>query len=167
MPSKYQIITELAASTARDITSSPGNYMDFLATAANNFKYSFQDQLLIYAQKPAATACAEIAFWNKHGRYVNKGTRGIALLADTDGWYKLRYVFDASDTNSRAGHTVPVWRMQPQYENAIVEALENSFGAITAKNNLAIALIETASLVVEDAFNGYYADLCSVKAGSL
>ena len=167
MPSKYQIITELAASTAREITSSPGKYVEFLTTAANNFKYSFQDQLLIYAQKPDATACAEIAFWNKHGRYVNKGTRGIALLADTDGRYKLRYVFDASDTNSRVGHTVPVWKMQPQYENVIVEALENSFGVITDKRDLAIALLETASLVVEDAFDGYFADMLSMKAGSL
>ena len=68
MPSKYQIITELAASTARDITSSAGKYMAFLTTAANNFKYRFLDQLLIYAQKPDATACAEIDFWNRHGR---------------------------------------------------------------------------------------------------
>ena len=102
MPSKYQIITELAAITARDITSSAGKYMAFLTTAANNFKYSFRDQLLIYAQKPDATACAEIDFWNKHGRYVNKGTRGIALLVDTTEKYKLRHVFDMSDTNSRA-----------------------------------------------------------------
>ena len=77
--------------------------MDFLTTAANNFKYSFQEQLLIFAQKPDATACAEVSWWNKHGRWVNRNTKGIALLVDTDAPYKLRHVFDVSDTNSRAG----------------------------------------------------------------
>ena len=167
MPSKYQIITELAASTARDITSSAGKYMAFLTTAANNFKYSFRDQLLIYAQKPDATACAEIDFWNKHGRYVNKGTRGIALLVDTTEKYKLRHVFDMSDTNSRAGLTVPVWSMQPQYTEAVIDTLENSFGEIEDKSSLAAALMGAASLVVEDNFTDYYSDLLSVKSGSL
>ena len=167
MPSKYQIITELAATTARDITSSAGKYMAFLTTAANNFKYSFRDQLLIYAQKPDATACAEIDFWNKHGRYVNKGTRGIALLVDTTEKYKLRHVFDMSDTNSRAGRSVPVWKMQPQYTEAVIDTLENSFGEIEDKSSLAAALIEAASLVVEDNFADYYNDLLSMKSGSL
>ena len=167
MPSKYQIITELAVSTARDITASTGKYMAFLTTAANNFKYSFRDQLLIYAQKPDATACAEIDFWNKRGRFVNKGTRGIALLVDTDSPYKLRHVFDLSDTNSRAGRTVPVWRMQPQYAGAVIDTLENRFGDIENKSSLAAALIDVASLVVEDSFTDYYTDLLSVKAGSL
>ena len=167
MPSKYQIITELAASTARDITSSAGKYMAFLTTAANNFKYSFRDQLLIYAQKPDATACAEIDFWNKHGRYVNKGTRGIALLVDTTEKYKLRHVFDMSDTNSRAGRTVPVWSMQPHYAEAVIDTLENSFGDIEDKSSLAAALIGAASLVVEDNVTDYYNDLLAVKTGSL
>ncbi len=167
MPSKYQIITELAASTARDITSSTGKYMAFLTTAAHNFKYSFRDQLLIFAQKPDATACAEIGFWNRYGRYVNRGTRGIALLVDAGATYKLRYVFDMSDTNSRAGRTVPVWQMQSRYENAAIETLENSFGKIEDKSSFPAALMEAASLVVEDNFNDYYADLLSLKAGSL
>ena len=167
MPSKYQIITELAASTARDITASTGKYMAFLTTAANNFKYSFRDQILIYAQKPDATACAEIDFWNKRGRYVNKGTRGIALLVDTASPYKLRHVFDLSDTNSRAGRTVPIWRMQPHYEEAVIDTLENSFGDIENKSSFAAALIDAASLVVEDNFTDYYNDLLSVKTGSL
>ena len=84
MPSKYQIISELASQTARDITSKAERYTDFLVTAANNYKYSFKEQLLIHAQKPDATACAEIETWNRLGRWVNKGTRGIALLVDRD-----------------------------------------------------------------------------------
>ena len=74
--------------------------MAFLETAANNYKYSFADQVLIYAQKPSATACAEIETWNKLGRWVNKGTKGITLLIDRDIPYKLRHVFDIADTNS-------------------------------------------------------------------
>ena len=80
MPSKYRIILEMASQTARDIASNADRYTDFLITAANNYKYSFKEQLLIHAQKPDATACAEIDTWNKLGRWVNKGTKGIALL---------------------------------------------------------------------------------------
>ena len=101
MPNKYQVITEMEAEHLRTLTVNTDHYMDFLTTAANNFKYSFQEQLLIFAQKPDATACAEVSWWNKHGRWVNRNTKGIALLVDTDAPYKLRHVFDVSDTNSR------------------------------------------------------------------
>ena len=111
MAKKLDSIVELAAQKTREISANSGNYMAFLTTAAHNFKYNFRDQLLIYAQKPDATACAQIDFWNKHGRYVNRGTRGIALLVDTDQGYKLRYVFDMSDTNSRQGRMIPIWKM--------------------------------------------------------
>ena len=77
MPSKYRIILEMASQTARDIASNADRYTDFLITAANNYKYSFKEQLLIHAQKPDATACAEIDTWNKLGRWVNKGTKEI------------------------------------------------------------------------------------------
>lgn len=90
MPSKSESIVQLAAYTARQITANSGRYMAFLTTAAHNFKYNFRDQLLIFAQKPDATACAEIDFWNKYGRWVNRGTTGIALLVDTDRGYRLR-----------------------------------------------------------------------------
>ena len=167
MAKKPEPIVRLAVQTAHQITANSGNYMAFLTTAAHNFKYSFRDQLLIYAQKPDATACAQTDFWNKHGRWVNKGTTGIALLVDTDKGYKLRHVFDMSDTNSRAGRTVPVWQMKPQYEGAAVEALENSYGEFSDKSDFAACLLETARIVVEDNFSDYYADLCRVKEGSL
>lgn len=111
MPSKYRIILEMASQTARDIASNADRYTDFLITAANNYKYSFKEQLLIHAQKPDATACAEIDTWNKLGRWVNKGTKGIALLIDRDVPYKLRHVFDISDTNSRVGRNITLWQM--------------------------------------------------------
>ena len=167
MAKKPEPIVRLAAQTARQIFANSGNYMAFLTTAAHNFKYSFRDQLLIYAQKPDATACAQTDFWNKHGRWVNKGTTGIALLVDTDKGYKLRHVFDMSDTNSRAGRTVPVWQMRPQYEGPVVEALENSYGEFSDKSDFAACLLETAKIIVEDNFGDYYADLCRVKEGSL
>ena len=124
MPSKYKIIMEMASQTARDVTSNAERYTDFLVTAANNYKYSFKEQLLIHAQKPEATACAEIETWNRLGRWVNKGTKGIALLVDRDIPYKLRHVFDISDTNSRAGITITLWQMRPQYEEAVSESLQ-------------------------------------------
>ena len=164
MPSKYQKIVELAAATTKEITSSSGRYMRFLTTAAHNFKYRYQDQLLIYAQKPDATACAEIDFWNTHGRWVNRGTRGIALLVEGNTKYRLRHVFDMSDTNSRDGHSVPVWRMQPRFEPAVMETLENSYGV--SETTLADSLIATAKAVAADNLPDYLEQLKGVKAGS-
>ncbi len=167
MAKKLDSIVELAAQKTREISANSGNYMAFLTTAAHNFKYDFRDQLLIYAQKPDATACAQIDFWNKHGRYVNRGTRGIALLVDTDRGYKLRYVFDMSDTNSRQGRTIPIWKMEPRYEDTVIEALENSYGEFPDRPGLAACLLETAKVIVEDNLGDYYTELRGVKAGSL
>ena len=167
MAKKPGSILELAAQKAREISANSGNYMAFLTTAAHNFKYNFRDQLLIYAQKPDATACAQIDFWNKHGRYVNRGTRGIALLVDTDRGYKLRYVFDMSDTNSRQGRTIPIWKMEPGYVDAVIEALENSYGEFSDRSGLAACLLDTAKVIVEDNLGDYYTELRGVKAGSL
>lgn len=167
MAKKLDSIVELAAQKTREISANSGNYMAFLTTAAHNFKYNFRDQLLIYAQKPDATACAQIDFWNKHGRYVNRGTRGIALLVDTDQGYKLRYVFDMSDTNSRQGRVIPIWKMEPRYEDAVIEALENSYSEFPDRSGLAACLLETAKVIVEDNFGDYYTELRGVKEGSL
>lgn len=166
MPSKYQIISELASQTARDITSKAERYTDFLVTAANNYKYSFKEQLLIHAQKPDATACAEIETWNRLGRWVNKGTRGIALLVDRDTPYKLRHVFDYSDTNSRAGRVVTLWQMRPQYEEAVKESLQDSFGEVELTADFPRFLMEIAKNAVEDNFSDYLSNLQSVKGDS-
>ena len=166
MPSKYQIISELASQTARDITSKAERYTDFLVTAANNYKYSFKEQLLIHAQKPDATACAEIETWNRLGRWVNKGTRGIALLVDRDTPYKLRHVFDYSDTNSRAGRVVTLWQMRPQYEEAVKESLQDSFGEVELTADFPHFLMEIAKNAVEDNFSDYLLNLQSVKGDS-
>lgn len=162
MASKYQLITRMAEEVAVEIGKSPANWTSFLTTAANNYKYRFKDQLLIYAQKPDATACAEIETWNKLGRWVNKGTKGIALLVDVNGLYRLRHVFDLSDTNSKRGRNVSLWQMKPQYEGAVIEALSNSFGDIEEGRDFTSALITTAFNVVKDNITDYYESLCSV-----
>lgn len=166
MPSKYQIISELASQTARDITSKAERYTDFLVTAANNYKYSFKEQLLIHAQKPDATACAEIETWNRLGRWVNKGTRGIALLVDRDTPYKLRHVFDYSDTNSRAGRVVTLWQMRLQYEEPVKESLQDSFGEVELTADFPHFIMEIAKNAVEDNFSDYLSNLQSVKGDS-
>lgn len=167
MPSKLQIIKEMAAQEALSITSDTKRYMAFLHTAANNYKYNFQEQLLIHAQKPDATACAEIDTWNKLGRWVNKGTKGIALLIDRDVPYKLRYVFDLSDTNSRAGREVNLWQLKDRYLEEVKEALSNSFGEVVDADDFQGFLMQIAEHVVNDNLDDYAADLTAVKAGSL
>ena len=166
MPSKYKIIMEMASQTARDVTSNVERYTDFLVTAANNYKYSFKEQLLIHAQKLEATACAEIETWNRLGRWVNKGTKGIALLVDRDIPYKLRHVFDISDTNSRAGITITLWQMHPQYEEAVSESLQDSFGEIDGAIDFPHLLIEISKNAVEDNLSDYLSDLNTVKGDS-
>lgn len=161
-----EAVVELAARTAHRIIANGGNYMAFLTTAAHNFKYSFRDQLLIFAQKPDATACAQIGFWNKRGRWVNRGAKSIALLVDTKRGYRLRHVFDMSDTNSREGRAIPVWRMKPQYEGTVIETLESRYGKFS-ESGLAACLLETAKVIVEDHYSDFYAKLCRVKEGSL
>ena len=140
--------------------------MDFLTTAANNFKYSFQEQLLIFAQKPDATACAEVSWWNKHGRWVNRNTRGIALLVDTDAPYKLRHVFDVSDTNSRAGKEVSIWKMEQRFIEPVRNVLAERY-EVDAQESLEDCLLNVAVTFVNDNYQDYLAELMEAKAGSL
>jgi N12 class adenine-specific DNA methylase len=167
VPSKYQIIIELAAHESARIASNAQSYMAFLRTAANNYKYDFGDQLLIHAQNPSATACAEIEVWNKLGRWVNKGTKGIALLVDGDSRYKLRHVFDVADTNSYYGRTVSLWQMKPRYEAEVMDALKNKFGEIGDSGVFEAALFDVAELVAEDNHADYLSQLVEVRNASL
>ena len=167
MPSKYQFISELAAQEAASITSDVGKYEAFLTTAANNYKYSFREQLLIHAQKPNATACAEISLWNRLGRWVNRGTKGIALLVDEPNRYKLRYIFDISDTNSRDGHQVTLWKLESRYEDRVLESLENSFGALENHAGFDSNLIAITQELVDDNISDYLDMLLQVRSGSL
>ena len=167
MPSKLEIIKQMAAQEALSITSNTERFKSFLHTAANNYKYDFKEQLLIHAQKPDATACAEIDTWNKLGRWVNKGTRGIALLVEQDVPYKLRYVFDLSDTNSRAGREVSLWQLQERYLDDVKEALSNSFGEATDTGDFRSFLMQIAEYAVNDNLDDYVATLTASKGNSL
>ena len=164
--SKYQNILRLEEFVARNITTNSEKYTSFLTTAANNFKYSFEEQILIYAQKPNATACAEISFWNRYGRWVNKGAKGIALLVDTDAPYKLRHVFDISDTNIRKNIEIPMWKMQKHYENEVLEGLANSFGEFES-TDFVDGIIKTAEIVTQYNIDNYFVDLINNKNDSL
>ena len=127
MPRKDEFLSQLLSSKTQEIVSSPGQYTAFLQTAARNYKYGFQEQVLIHAQRPDATACAEIGVWNRLGRWVNRGATGIALLRDPNLPYRIRYVFDVSDTNSRENREISLWRMKPEYESEVMDTLQSRF----------------------------------------
>lgn len=168
MPNKYQLITEMTNETLKEITSSAENWTKFLNTAGNNYKYSFNEQVLIYAQKPNATACADIDTWNKRlKRWVNRGSKGIALISIENGKSILRHVFDISDTHSSINQELKLWEVKPSYENGLIETLENSFGNLEIKDNLSEAIYSSSFNLVEDNFQDYLVDLKEVTENSL
>ncbi|MGM9664348.1 MAG: hypothetical protein ACI3XF_05850, partial [Eubacteriales bacterium] len=128
MPRKIDLITELYRRTIRDITSDSVAWRAFLHSAGFQYKYPFADQILIYAQRPHATACAEIELWNQHfGRWVNRGATGIALIEGRGERNYLNYVFDVSDTHHRNNKPFEIWQIKPGYEADVIEALKNRF----------------------------------------
>lgn len=168
MANKYQLINEMTSETLKEITQNGESWIKFLNTASNNYKYSFNEQVLIYAQKPNATACADIETWNKKlRRWVNKGAKGIALLSIENGRNVLRHVFDISDTHSGINKEFKLWEIKPSYENGIIETLENSFGNLEVKSNLAEAIYSASINLVEDNYQDYLVDLKDVLDGSL
>ena len=166
MAGKYSIMKDVARQTALGITSGTGPYTSFLKTAANNYKYSFEEQLLIYQQKPNATACAEIDVWNKLGRWVNRHTKGIALLVSGVP-NRLRYVFDVSDTNSRAGIEVKLWQMQPEYVAGVQESLSNHLGMEESTLDFPLFLQKVAQTATEDNLEDYLAQLKEARQDSM
>ena len=163
MPNKYQLINEMANETLKEITQNSNNWIKFLNTASNNYKYSFNEQVLIYAQKPDATACADIETWNKRlKRWVNKGAKGIALISIENGRNVLRHVFDISDTHSGINKELKLWEVKDSYKNGLIETLENSFGNLEIKDNLAEAIYSSSINAVEDNFQDYLVDLKEV-----
>ena len=167
MANKYQLVNEMANETIKYISQSSENWIEFLNTASNNYKYSFSEQVLIYAQKANATACADIETWNKRlKRWVNKGAKGIALLSIENGRSVLRHVFDISDTHSGIGQDLKLWEVKPSYTNGIIETLENSFGNLEIKDTLAEAIYSSSINLVEDNFQNYLVDLKEVTEGS-
>ena len=147
MSNKYLHYAELSETHGKHITETPENWTDMLTTAARLYKYSFDEQLLIHAQRPDATACAELPIWNKPmGRYPRKGSKGIALLDDSQGKQKLRYVFDVADTNEgRYNPKTPyIWQMKLEHEALVVEALGRPL------NEIPVLAAELATEYIED-----------------
>lgn len=165
MPRKDEFLFQLLSSETKKIVSSPGNYTAFLQTAARNYKYGFQEQVLIHAQRPDATACAEIGVWNRLGRWVNRGATGIALLRDPNLPYRIRYVFDVSDTNSRENRQILLWQMKPEYENEVIHALQDKF--LLDSNNYWGEVVEALSQqLAEETAGDYLPDLLNNKQDS-
>lgn len=172
MARRYELITELYRQSIREITSRPEIWTSFLRSACRNYRLPFDELVLIYAQRPDATAVLPIEGkngWNERfGRWVNRGATGIAVF---DREYvhgtRLKYYFDISDTHeSRFARPVPLWEVQPGQEADVIESLENRFGELENKENLAAALLSTAQNAVEDNMPDYLADLLISREGS-
>ncbi len=165
---KEKQITELYFETALNIGKNADNWISFLKRASYNYKYRFDEQVLIYAQKPNAIACAETTIWNKKlKRWINKGSKGIALITEKDGELGLRFVFDVSDTNSDVyGRKFKLWQAEEKYANDIIEALEDKFGTMEDKSSLPLAIISTVYNRVVDNMQDYLEDLKTVTINS-
>lgn len=160
MASKLRLITDLYGETLTQISKNPDDWMSFLECAAMNYKYPFNDQVLIYAQRPEAVACAKIEACNKQvGRWVNRGAKGIALLSEDNGYTNLRYVFDIGDTNSKFGKSFRLWSVPKPYEVDIIESLENKYGELEDKSSLGLAIKSVSKIIVEDNMQDYLEDL--------
>nr|WP_289709065.1 N-6 DNA methylase [Streptococcus suis] len=151
------------------VTDNPVNWQSFLKTAGRNFRLRFDEQLLIYAQRPDATAVLEIERWNgTFGRWVNRGAKGIAVFEDADrSRQRLIHYFDISDTHeSRYSRPVPIWEMRPEYEAEVIETLENTFGAVNDTTSIENVVKESIANAVEDNIADYISDFMSLGAGS-
>ena len=168
MAIRYKALTELYQETQRSVTA-PDQWRAFLASACRNYRLSFDEQLLVYAQRPDATAVLEIERWNRQfGRWVNRGANGIAVFdGEHNGKPRLKYYFDISDTHeARFPRPVPLWTVREEYAPDIIETLENSFGELERKEDLGEALLSAAKNAVEDNMPDYLAELKTLTEGS-
>ena len=165
---KEKQITELYIETIKDVGKNADNWISFLKRASYNYKYKFDEQILIYAQKPDAVACAETTIWNKKlKRWVNKGAKGIALITEKEGELGLRFVFDVSDTNSNVyGRKLKLWKVEEKYTEDIIETLEDRFGTMEDKSNLPFAIISTVYNHIVDNMQDYLEELKNVTTNS-
>ena len=169
MARKFDLISELYERTCFAVTDNPVNWQSFLKTAGRNFRLRFDEQLLIYAQRPDVTAVLEIERWNgTFGRWVNRGAKGIAVFEDADrSRQRLIHYFDISDTHeSRHSRPVPIWEMRPEYEAEVIETLENTFGAVNDTTSIENVVKESIANAVEDNIADYISDFMSLGAGS-
>ncbi len=162
MARKYDLISELYDRTCKTVVYSPQNWEAFLTSACRNYKLRFDEQLLVFAQRPDATAVLEIERWNgTFGRWVNRGATGIAVFDDASrSRQRLIHYFDISDTHpSKYSRPVPIWEMKPEYEQEITETLESTFGTLENSQSLADAVMSAAQNAAEDNLPDYTRDL--------
>lgn len=162
MAIKYKLISELYDRTCNTVVANPQSWQKYLDSACRNYKLRFDEQLLIFAQRPDATAVLEIERWNtSFGRWVNKGAKGIAVFEDANrSRQRLIHYFDISDTHeSRYSRPVPIWEMKDEYADSVIETLESSFGELERKNSLGNAIMSAAQNAVEDNLPDYLSDL--------
>lgn len=162
MAIKYKLISELYDRTCNTVVANPQSWQKYLDSACRNYKLRFDEQLLIFAQRPDATAVLEIERWNtSFGRWVNKGAKGIAVFEDANrSRQRLIHYFDISDTHeSRYSRPVPIWKMKDGYTDSVIETLESSFGELERKNSLGNAIMSAAQNAVEDNLPDYLSDL--------
>ena len=169
MARKYELISELYDRTCKTVVSNPQSWQKFLESACRNYKLRFDEQLLIFAQRPDATAVLEIERWNtSFGRWVNKGAKGIAVFEDADrSRQRLTHYFDISDTHeSRYSRPVPLWNMRDEYDASVIETLESTFGELENKSSLSNAVMSAAQNAAEDNLPDYLNDLVYISEDS-
>ena len=168
MANKVKNIRALSVETAQEITQTPENWMQFLDTASRIYKYPFHEQMLIYAQRPDAIACAPIEVWNKNlHRWVNRGSKGIALLDDSGCYLKLKYVFDFSDTHPGYQGLVPfIWKMETAFQKPVLSHLEDTYSFEARPSSLPDALLELGKTAAAENYPDYLDDFLSSVPGS-
>ena len=169
MASKFQFITELYSRTLTRLTGDYESWTGFLRSACYNYKCPFDEQVLIYAQRPDATAVLELEKWNRQfGRWVNAGATGIAVIDEARGKGRLKHYFDITDTHAaRISRPVPIWSMEPAYTEPVIETLEATFGILAEKDNLPDAILSASRNAVADNMPDYLRDLLDCRGGSM
>ena len=163
MVSNVQALAQMASHAATQITGSHKSWTDFLTTAARLYKYPYNEQLMIYAQRPDATACADYEVWNeKMRRYVRRGSKGIALIDASGDKLRLHYVFDISDTGGRENSRRPfLWQYRPEHEDAVTAALERNYD-VSGQNGLADQLERIAAQLVGEYWQEHQYDILHI-----
>ena len=169
MASKFQFITELYSRTLTRLTGDYESWTGFLRSACYNYKCPFDEQVLIYAQRPNATAVLELEKWNRQfGRWVNAGATGIAVIDEARGKGRLKHYFDITDTHTTpASRAVPLWSMEETYTERVIETLEATFGTLPEKDNLPDAILSASRNAVADNMQDYLRDLLDCRDGSM
>ena len=166
MPTKAEMYAQMAEKVAIQLTGSWQEWAGFLTTAARLYKYPFHEQLMIYAQRPDATACAEYDLWNdRMGRYVRRGSKGIALVDDSGDRPRLRYVFDISDTGTREHSRTPwLWQLEERHVEPVSAMLERNYDV--GSNDLAQQLADVAAKLAEEYWDEHRQDILYIVDGS-